>query len=150
MKKWMIILASVLMIICLGVGGYLLYKTGTPEYALLETFMDIKESGIDGLEPHMTKEGWEQVKTIKEITEHPIVAALSSMFPKQTEEMLSKIKSMEWSVKDILKSKDHAEVIIQFSDSKNIKGTISLTMIKVDHEWKIDKINWPKFEMSIK
>ncbi len=150
MKKCMIIVVSVLMIICLGIGGYLLYKTVTPEYALLETFMDVKESGIDGLESHMTKEGWAQVEKIKEITEHPIVAALSSIFSEQTEEMISKIKSMEWSVKDILKSKDHAEVIIQFSDSKNLQGTISLTMIRVDREWKIDKINWPKFETSIK
>lgn len=146
MKKVAIILVSILAVISLGVGGFVFYKVNTPEYALLETFVDLRDSGIDGLEEHMTKEAWTQVENVRNLSENPLVMALSSAFPKQVEEMLSKVKSMDWSVKDILKGKKSAEVIIQFTDHEKIKGTISLTMIKEDHKWKIDKLKWPKFE----
>lgn len=146
MKRRIGILALVLLIIGLGIGGVLVYKIHTPEYVLLQTFVDLQESGVDGLEEHMTANGWSQVEKVRRIADNPVVIALSSAFSKQTEELLAKIKSMDWTIKDILKGKQSSEVVIQFTDHKKITGTIRVLMKKEENQWKIDQLDWPQFE----
>lgn len=146
MKKTWILLASILVVVSLGIGGFLLYKINTPEYALLVTITDFKKDGIEGLREHMTEEAWAKVETIKDIAENPWMQKLSALFPEQTEELLLKLESMEWKVKDILKGKESSEVVLQFTDHKKINGTIRVTMIKEENKWKIDQLNWPQFE----
>lgn len=146
MKKTLILLTSILMVIGVGIGGFLLYKVNTPEYALLETITVFKKDGIDGLQEHMTEDAWTKVEKIKDIAENPWMKKLSALFPEQSEELLSKLENMEWTVKDILKGKESSEIILQFTDGKNIEGTISIVMIREEKKWKIAQIRWPKFE----
>lgn len=146
MKKIWILLTSILIVIGLGIGGFLLYTVNTPEYALLETMSDFKKDGVDGLRDHMTEDAWTKVEKIKDIAENPWMQKLAALFPEQSEELFSKIDNMEWNIKDILKGKESSEVILEFTDGENIKGTISIELIREDHKWKIDQIRWPKFE----
>ena len=55
----------------------------------------------------------------------------------------------EWTVEDILKGSESAKAVLGFAISNgkdDIKGTLQLTMIKEDKEWKIDGVDTPKFE----
>lgn len=146
MKKIWILLTSILIVIALGIGGFLFYTVNTPEYALLETMRDFKKDGVDGLRDHMTEDAWTKIEKIKDIAENPWMQKLAALFPEQSEELFSKIDNMEWNIKDILKGKESSEVILEFTDGEKIKGTISIVMIKEEKKWKIAQIRWPKFE----
>ena len=58
----------------------------------------------------------------------------------------TKMSEVNWSVEDILKGKKQSDVVIGFDYNDSIVGTISITMIKEDHKWKIDGFAFPEFE----
>ena len=46
---------------------------------------------------------------------------------------------------DVLKSKENATVILSFNYEDKLIGTIEISMIREEGEWKIDSIEFPEF-----
>ena len=76
-KKVIIAVISILLIAGLAAGGYIFYKTTTPEYALYQTVQDIRESGMDGLKAHLTSNAREKADRVTEWSDNAIVSGLS-------------------------------------------------------------------------
>lgn len=144
-KKVLAIILTVCMVIALAAVGAGLYVKNTPQYALKEMIEDVQASGLEGLYPHLTSGARETVDGIFSVTESgllgKVVGALSGS--EYISALKSEIKEIQWDVKDVLKSKDRAAVILSFHYLEEFKGTIQLSMVKEDHEWKIEGINLP-------
>lgn len=148
MKKGLIIALVVLVIIGLGAGGFLIYKTSTPEYALAKTIEDVKSSGINGLKPHLTEDALAKVETVEEWTDKSGVSGILSAVTQDSAVSFIKAKMSEvdWTVEDVLKGKNRTDVVIGFDYNSSIVGTIDITMIKDGGEWKIDGLDFPSFD----
>ena len=148
MKKVLIIVLFVVVIIGLVAGGFLLYKTSTPECALAKTIEDVKSSGMSGLKPHLTEDAIEKVEAIEEWTDNSGVSGILSAVTKDSAVSFIKAKMAEvdWTVEDVLKGKKRADVVIGFDYNDSIVGTIEITMIRDSGEWKIDSLNFPNFD----
>lgn len=148
MKKLLIIGLTVVLLVVMAVGGIVLYKTSTPEYALAKTIMDVKESGMAGLKPHLTEDAVEIIENIERTTDD---TGLSSVFSAAIQDkaisfVKENLEEVDWAVEDVLTGKKQADVIIGFNYHDNITGTVSITMIRCDGEWKIDGIGFPTFD----
>ena len=148
MKKVIIFIISMLTIICVTIMGLFMYKTSTPEYALAKTIADIKESDISGLEEHLTDNARENVEKVVERSEYSLVSGILSVVSQSDGISLlkSKISEIDWSVEDILKGNQNAEVVIGFNYNEQITGTINIIMIYENRQWKIDSIGIPSFD----
>lgn len=148
MKKFIILITSMLLVVCVAVVGYVVYKTSTPEYALAKTIIDIQEFGISGLEEHLTSEARNKVEQIGEWSDNSLISGILSNISQSDSISLlkSKISEIDWSVEDILKGNHKAEVVIGFNYHEQITGTINIVMICENHQWKIDGIGMPWFD----
>lgn len=148
MKKILVIVLAIVGIVSLTIGGFFLYKTSTPEYALAKTIADVKSFGMNGLKPHLTSDAIEKVETIQDWTDTLDVSGLLSAITKDSAVSLlkSKMAEVNWTVEDVLRGKNQASVVIGFDYNNSIGGTIEITMIKDGHEWKIDGLNFPIFD----
>lgn len=148
MKKFLIIVLFVVVIIGLVAGGFLLYKTSTPEYALAKTIEDVKSSGMSGLKPHLTEDAIEKVEAIEEWTDSSGVPSVLSAVTQDgaVSFIKSKMTEVNWTIEDVLKGKKQTDVVIGFDYNNSIVGTIDITMIKDGHEWKINGLSFPSFD----
>lgn len=146
MKKF-IITISVVVIVALNAGGYFLYKSSTPEYALATTIEDVKSSGMEGLKEHLTSSAIEKIEVVEDWADKSSVSDILSTITKNSAVsfLKSKISEMDWTVEDILKGKEHTDVIIGFNYKGGIIGTIEIEMIKENGDWKIDDLGLPHF-----
>jgi hypothetical protein len=148
MKKILIITLSAVVVLGLTVGGFLFYKTSTPEYALAKTIEDVKLYGMDGLKPHLTEDAIEKVEAVEEWVDK---SGVSGMLAAVTQDsavsfIKSKMAEVDWTVEDVLKGKIQTDVVIGFDYNNSIVGTIEITMIRDGREWKIDGLNVPSFD----
>lgn len=148
MKKAIITIISILLALGIMGGGYIFYKTTTPEYALAKMIADAKESGITGIEEHLTEDTRQKVEQIIEWSENPLVTGILSATSESEEISLltSKISEIDWSVEDILKGKNQAEVVIGFNYNEQVIGTVNIVMLRENHKWKISGIELPSFD----
>lgn len=148
MKKLIIFIISMLLVVCVAVVGFVVYKTSTPEYALAKTITDIREFGISGLEEHLTSDARNKVEQIVEWSDNSLVSGILSNLSRSDSVSLlkSKISEIDWRVEDILKGNQKAEVVIGFKYNEQITGTINIVMIRENHQWKIDGIGMPCFD----
>ena len=133
-------------------------KKISPEYVLKNALKDIKEMGLDGLKPYLTVEGYRKVENLLSLSgEIDMFTATAFMFqpnadvcPASLKESLNDIlKECDYTVKDLLKGSSSAKAIVAFEHKDGTKGTIELTMIKENKEWKIDDIDMPKLEKRV-
>lgn len=148
MKKIIIIVVSVIAIIGLAFGGYYLYKTSTPEYALATIIADVESHGMGGLKEHLTSNATEKIEAVEEWTDG---LGLSGIFSAITQDSVvsflnSKISEVDWTVEDILKGENRADVVIGFDYNGSVIGTVEITMLRDDGEWKIDSFGLPHFD----
>lgn len=148
MKKNLAIIISVVLIVALIVGGYFFYKISTPEFALAVTMKDIKNSGMTGLKKHLTSNAIEKIETIENWTDDSGVSGILSAITQDSAVSLlkSKISEIDWTVEEILKGKNRTNVVICFNYKDSIIGTIEITMIREDGDWKIDGLSLPHFD----
>ena len=52
---------------------------------------------------------------------------------------------MQWEVDDVLKSNENAAVFLSFNYEDKLIGSIEISMIREDGDWKIDTIKFPIF-----
>lgn len=55
----------------------------------------------------------------------------------------SEIKEIQWNVKEVLKDKDNAIVILGFNYENKMIGSIEFSMIHEANDWKIDDLKFP-------
>ena len=109
---------------------------------------DVNASGMDGLYPHLTGEARAIIDAVSSVTENSIFNTIVG-FISQSEYvgvLKSEIQEIQWEVDDVLKSKDNASVILSFNYDDKLVGTIELSMVREDGEWKIDGLEFPEFD----
>ena len=148
MKKILVIVLAIVGIVGLTIGGFFLYKSSTPEYALAKTIADVKSLGMNGLKPHLTSGAIAKVEAIQDWSDMSSVAGLFSAITKDgaVSFLKSKMAEVNWTVEDILRGKNQANVVIGFDYNNSIVGTIEIAMIKDGHEWKLDSFTLPNFD----
>lgn len=147
MKKALFITISIVALIAATIIGMGIYVTNTPEYALKEMIDDINASGMDGLYPHLTGEARATVDAVSSVTENNIFNTIVG-FIGQSEYagvLKSEIQEIKWEVDDVLKSKENAAVVLSFNYEDKLIGTIEISMIREEGEWKVDSIEFPEF-----
>lgn len=147
MKKALFITISIVALIAATIIGMGIYVTNTPEYALKEMIDDVNASGMDGLYPHLTGEARATVDAVSSVTENNIFNTIVG-FIGQSEYagvLKSEIQEIKWEVDDVLKSKENAAVVLSFNYEDKLIGTIEISMIREEGEWKVDSIEFPEF-----
>lgn len=147
MKKALFITISIVALIAATIIGMFVYVTNTPEYALQEIIDDVNASGMDGLYPHLTGEARATIDAVSSVTENNIFNTIVG-FIGQSEYvgvLKSEIQEIEWEVDDVLKSKENAAVVLSFNYEDKLIGTIEISMIREEGEWKVDSIEFPEF-----
>ncbi len=119
-----------------------LFRRWSPEYALNETYADIKEEGMKGLKKHLTENALKTIESVESI------GNLSSLIvgSDPTKLLISKMAEFEYVVNDVLKGSDSARCIVAFNYKDSVEGTIEIQMIKEEKEWRIDALKNPQFD----
>jgi len=148
MKKALMIIGSIIVVFAIIITCVGFYFIQTPEYALMKISKDIKESGIDGLRPHLTEDAQETFDTVSAIADNKLVSSIMGLFDKNDyiSILKSEIKTVQWNVEDIMKSSDNATVILAFNYDDHLIGTIEISMVRSEDGWKIDGLELPKFD----
>ena len=148
MKKAFLITISIVALIAITIIGMGVYVTNTPEYALKEMIDDVNASGMDGLYPHLTGEARATIDAVSSVTENSFFNTIVG-FISQSEYvgvLKSEIQEIQWEVDDVLKSKENAAVVLSFNYEDKLIGTIEISMIREEGEWKIDGLEFPEFD----
>ena len=120
-------------------------KKISPEYVIEHAIADVKTSGLEGLKPYLTENAEKKVDTIRLVSNSVDLFTGSNMVSL----LLNKLSDCEWHVVDIMKGSESAKGIVGFrfeNGEDTISGTVELTLIKEDKEWRIDGVEKPKFE----
>ncbi|MBQ6934814.1 MAG: hypothetical protein IJN37_10570 [Clostridia bacterium] len=56
-----------------------------------------------------------------------------------------KLQQTKWDVVDIMKGENNAVAILSFEYDEDLSGTMEVSMIKEEKEWKIDILQLPEF-----
>ena len=128
-----------------------LFKKISPEYVLGKAFLDMKKKGLDGLKPYLTASALKKVELVQIVSAGMNLFSMSSSKSEEdtnslTRLLLDKLSECEWSVKDIIKDSGTAKAVIGFKYEEQLAGTIDLSMIKEDKEWRIDNLSLPHFD----
>ena len=132
-------------------------KKVSPEYVLGKAFMDIKKSGLNGLRPYLTKEANKKVDLIQAVSSGiDLFSGIGSFTGSSTDSknesskaagfLLEKLSECEFEYKDMLKGSESAKAVIAFKYKDSMEGTVDISMIKQDKEWKIDNLGFPHFD----
>lgn len=132
-------------------------KKVSPEYVLGKAFMDIKKSGLNGLRPYLTKEANKKIDLIQAVSSGIDLFSNIGMFTGSSTDsknepnkavgfLLEKLSECEFGYKDMLKGSESATAVISFKYKEMMEGTVDISMIKQDKEWKIDNLSLPHFD----
>ena len=120
-------------------------KKISPEYVIENAIKDVRTSGIEGLKPYLTENAENKVEKIRSISSGIDILIGSN----KVSFLINRLADCEWEVIDILKGSESAKGIVRFkyiTETEDIEGTIELSLIKEDKEWKIDGVEMPQFE----
>ena len=120
-------------------------KKISPEYVIEHAITDVKASGIEGLKPYLTENAAKKVDTIRLVSNGVDLFTGGNMVSL----LLNKLSDCEWYVVDIMKGSESAKGVVGFKFENGediISGTVELTLIKEDKEWRIDGVEMPKFD----
>lgn len=119
-------------------------KRISPEYVVEHAITDMRTAGLDGLKPYLTENAEKNVDTIMTVSGGVSLLTGSN----KVSEFFSRLSEFEWTVVDILKGSESAKAILGFairSGTDEMEGTLQLTLIKEEKEWRIDGVDSPKF-----
>lgn len=124
-----------------------MYIVNTPEYALKTMIDDVNTSGMEGLEPHLTGNAKKTLDTVSSVTSSDLFNTIMGIINQNdyVGVLKSELQEIHWGVDDVLKSNENAAVILSFNYEDKLIGTIEISMIREDGDWKIDGIGFPEF-----
>ena len=128
--------------------GITLFERWSPEYALENTFDDMRESGLDGLKKHLTSNALKTVQGFESLSDNPGVALFTTALlgGSAVNVLLGKLSECDWTIRDVMKGSSNSKAVVGFDYQDKMAGSIELTMIKENSIWKIDALAAPKFE----
>ena len=85
-----IVIVLVLLVLCAGVC-FGVYMLRSPQYALYKISKDVKDFGVDGLNPHLTGDAQETVEKVNSLAESDLLGSILTILGK--ENYVSVIKS---------------------------------------------------------
>lgn len=144
MKKIAVIVAGIVVFVLLAGGCFLLYGIfHSPEYALKQTIEDVNESGLEGLQSHLTGNASEIIGGVSAVADNNLLSYVYSLadLDEYAAILMSEMSEVEWSVEDIMKGKKNAEAMISFRYKDYFSGSLSIDMVWEDGEWKIDNLS---------
>lgn len=127
-------------------------KTEGPEKVLNQAVKDLKKSGIDGLNPHLTSAGKKKVNMVK--TAAKGAGMFGGLMPQRSTGGLSgkaisylfkNMSKFDWTVLEVKKTKTGAKGTLGCKYKDKVDGTIVLHLINENNEWKINDIDMPAF-----
>ena len=122
-------------------------KKISPEYVIEHAIKDVKASGISGLKPYLTEEAQKKVEKAQTVSDGlNIVATLATGTENPVKILIRQLAYCDITVEDIIKGSESAKGIVRFKYGEAMEGTVELSLIKEDKEWKIDNIAMPNFE----
>ena len=152
-KNVVIIILSVLGAIIAITIGVMVYSTTTPKYSLLKTARDIDRMGFSGLEMHLTDSAKEalMLPSVSDMIDDESLGSIFDMVTDGAKDttlgwLKAKLGDCQWSLVKITQKGGEAEATIRFNYNEKIIGTIPITMLHEDGEWKIDGIGIPSTE----
>ena len=119
-------------------------KRISPEYVVEHAIEDMRTSGLEGLKPYLTDNAERNVETFISVSNG--VSLLTGGY--KVSVFFDRLADCEWTVDEILKGSESAKAILGFalrSPEDEIEGTLQLTLIKEDKEWRIDGVDTPRF-----
>lgn len=119
-------------------------KKISPEYVVEHAITDMKTSGLDGLKPYLTDKAKKNVETIISVSN----GVSLFMGSNKVSILFDRLAECNWTVVDLLKGSESAKAVLGFSinnGTDEIEGTIQLTLIKEEKEWRIDGVDMPQF-----
>ena len=119
-------------------------KRISPEYVVEHAITDMRTAGLEGLKPYLTDKAEKNVETIISVSNGVGLLTGGS----KVTVFFDRLADCEWTVEDILKGSESAKAVLGFAirgGVDEIEGTLQLTLIKEDKEWKIDGVDMPKF-----
>ena len=119
-------------------------KRISPEYVVEHAIEDMRTSGLEGLKPYLTDNAEKNVNTIISVSS----GVSLFMGTNQVSYLFERLSDFDWTVVDIMKGTESAKAILGFAfgnGTDEIEGTLQLTLIKEDKEWRIDGVDTPKF-----
>lgn len=124
------------------------FERWSPEYALNNTFDDMRASGLDGLKKHLTANALKIVTGFESLNGKPGVSLFTSALlgGDAVSFLLERLSECDWTTKDVMKGKETSKAVVGFDYHDTMVGTIEMTMIREDGIWKIDGLDVPKFE----
>ncbi len=149
MGKIIIRIMCVIVAVCIVIAGFCFYKMSSPEYMLLQTIKAVKASGVEGLRGRLTENAQKTVDKAVSISQNAIVSGILSAVSGDEDKtgwLLSKLSDMEFTVDDVLKGKKSAEVVIGFRYGETVSGTVGISLVRENMQWKIDGLKLPHFD----
>lgn len=148
MKKFLGVVAVLLLLAVAAGGAWIFLTLNSPEYALAQMAQDVKRSGLDGLEPHLTQEAQETLDKLGAVSDNTLVGSILSALNADSylDTLKDKLSEVEWSVDDVLRNSEKARVSLGFNYEDKITGTVEVDMVRRDGEWKISGIGMPDVE----
>lgn len=139
------------MIMALGI-----MKRISPEYVLKNAIEDMKLSGLDGLKPYLTSNALKSIDTVLKFSNGVDLftgglgvlmsqSGSGNISGASVRFLLDKLSELDWVIMDVLKGSDSAKGVVGFTYEDKVDGTVEVTMIREDKEWRIDTQNMPKF-----
>ena len=139
------------MIMALGI-----MKRISPEYVLKNAIEDMKLSGLDGLKPYLTSNALKSIDTVLKFSNGVDLftgglgvlmsqSGSGNISGASVRFLLDKLSELDWVIMDVLKGSDSAKGVVGFTYEDKVDGTVEVTMIREDKEWRIDTLNMPKF-----
>lgn len=119
-------------------------KKISPEYVVEHAITDMKTSGLDGLKPYLTDKAKKNVETIISVSN----GVSLFMGSNKVSILFDRLAECNWTVVDLLKGSESAKAVLGFAinnGTDEIEGTIQLTLIKEEKEWRIDGVDIPQF-----
>ena len=145
MRKRTICKIIVLVVIGIIAGGVYLHVTSLPEYTLNEIVNEVRQEGIEAVEPYLGSSLKKTYRTAVAVINNPISQILSITGVTQDIEILSLLNQYEswnWNLKDIEHGKNTASFLIGI-EGEDFCGDINLVMAKKGNKWLIEDISIP-------
>ena len=148
MKKTLGVLVAIMLIGAIACGGAFAIINNSPQYALKIMIDEVTEFGLEGLMPHLTGEARDVIDSLAQVSDNTILNTIMGTLniDNYVGTLKSKISEIDWSIGNILRNKERANVYLDFNYDNKLVGEIELDMIREDGEWKICDIGFPVFD----
>ena len=143
MSKALKIVIALLLVIVLGVGGYLFYLFNSPQYTLSRIVKEINENGFTAVEPYLTGNARQTYQKVESLIRNPLVSLALAATPvqKAVSAMSKGAGNLKAEYRDVRQGGKKATITLHLK-AASFEGDIQLEMIQ-ENGWKIEDVAIP-------